>query len=86
MFSKLIKKSQGNKRSIMEHIQTRWITGRECIGVVLVKTDDKLKAYIRPVDGFDEQGDIKQVMDYGTKLDSTAGKGLFPQFAADEWH
>ena len=61
----------------MKLLGYRWFTGKECIGIVLVETDyDGLKAYIKKVEGEDEQTDLQDIMDWGTSFPVEEAKSL----------
>jgi len=64
----------------MEHIATRWISGRATIGIVLWKSSGtgKLRATIAVVAGEDQNLDTKYVMEWGNRLSYQEAKGFFP--------
>jgi hypothetical protein len=54
----------------MELLDKKWITGRECIGIVKCKNDiGEIKYFMRPVSGMNEEDDTQAIIDYGTKVD-----------------
>lgn len=64
-----------------EFVAVRWITGRDNIGVVLIKNVDtpipNYKAYIGVVSGKDEVADREHIYRYGTKLAVQEALGFF---------
>jgi hypothetical protein len=63
----------------MKAINNSWLTTRGgCIGIVLAENEYGQQAYITVVPGNDEEQDIKNVMDWGSKLDIAKASGFFP--------
>jgi hypothetical protein len=60
-------------------IAVKWKTGRDCIGIVAVDTGFGIKGYIKTVSGMDQDGDIKQVAEWGTRLEVSEIIGFFPE-------
>jgi hypothetical protein len=54
----------------MKNIGVWWfVSGSRPVGVVLAENEIKeKKLYIKAVDGMDEKADIREVMDYGSKI------------------
>jgi hypothetical protein len=59
-------------------IAVAWKTGRECIGIVAVDTGFGIKGYIKKVEGMDQDSDITQIAEWGTRLEVSELEGFFP--------
>lgn len=68
-----------------EYLDVRWICGRHNIGIVARDTGFGIQAYIGVVDGVNEKEDIQTILDWGSKLTNTEGRGFFPQFKDKRW-
>jgi hypothetical protein len=56
----------------------RWFSGRDCVGAVLVKVDEKFCAYIGKAEGGSEDADIKSIRSWGARLPFNVAAAMFP--------
>ena len=74
---------------MIEILNHRFISGRDTVGVVLIKNNTgRIKCYIGVARGFfDEQFDIDYIRDWGAKLTYQEAKALFPEdkFTEEEY-
>jgi hypothetical protein len=62
-------------------VDTKWFTGRDCIGIVLVDTGHGYKAYIGLASGYNEESDAESIAAGGTRFHY--GSALWPHIT--EW-
>lgn len=63
----------------MKAINWTWFNNsRGSIGVVLAENEYGQRAYISSVEGYDEQSDVKLVMEWGSSLSQSQAEGFFP--------
>jgi hypothetical protein len=68
----------------MKVLGKSWIpTSGGLIGVVLCENDYGQKAFIRVVEGSDEESDIQKVCDWGSTLQIEQAKGFFGSLVDD---
>ena len=65
----------------MEVLNVHWISGRSTIGIIQAKNGiGETHVYIGTGDGFDEDADIKQILEWGSKLKLEVFQSIMGQF------
>ena len=71
----------------MEILNQEWRTGRECVGIILVKTaTGKLKVYIGVGEGYDEDVDAQSIANSGCRLKFPEAKAFFPTIEEKDFY
>ena len=71
----------------MEILNQEWRTGRDTVGVILIKTDTgKLKVYIGVGEGYDEDADAHSIATFGCRLKFPEAKAFFPTIEEKDFY
>jgi hypothetical protein len=53
----------------MKVVNKLWFTNTDCVGIVLCENEyDEKRAYIKKVDGYNEEQDTQTIMDWGSTI------------------
>lgn len=70
----------------MKILAVKWFASTICVGVVAItKNVDNWKAYIGAVDGFDEEFDIKRIVEWGCELEKHIAVAIFPGLSIEKY-